>query len=208
MENTQKKELNSNLYIKVQNAIKNAKLDKYYSDKEKISKEGISFLGGITGKNSLQIEKLKNVKLKIELTQAEKIGKKEEVETEELLADLFACSITELGGKFNEEMEKIYKELKARSEKEKKVNSDEYIYELACKKIENSQNYLPIIHEEKPKGIFGDIRVQTNFLKLENKKLENEIIIQRWKSQFETFKNAINKDSIIVPVDWQKRKKV
>ena len=188
MEGIQKKEKNSIMYFQVQNAIKNAKLEKYLNDKEKISEEGITFWGGITGKNNLQIEKLRNVKLKIELIQAEKIGDKAEYETEELLADLFACSISELGGKFNEEMEIIYKQLKSKSETENKVNSDEYIYELACKKIDNSQNYLPIIHEEKPKGIFGDIRVQTNFLKLENLKLENEIIIQRGKSQFETFK--------------------
>ena len=103
-------------------------------------------------------------------------------------------------------MEQLYKQLKEKSENENKPNSDEYIYELACKKIDNSQSYLPIIHEEKPKGIFGDIRVQTNFLKLENKKLENEIIIQRGKSQFETFKNSMNKESVIVPVDWQNRK--
>ena len=126
----------------------------------------------------------------------------------DLLSDLFACAITELSGKFSPEKEKLYKQLKEKAEKENKPNSDEYIYELACKKIDNSQNYLPIIHEEKPKGIFGDIRVQTSFLKLENKKLENEIIIQRGKSQFETFKNSLNKKSVIVPVDWQNRKNV
>ena len=208
MNSIQSNDKKNNLYIKVQNAIKNAKLDKYYNDKEKISEEGITFFGGFTGKNSLQIEKLKNVKLKIELLQAEKLGSKSEYETEDLLSDLFACAITELSGKFSPEMEKLYKQLKEKAEKENKPNSDEYIYELACRKIDNSQNYLPIIHEEKPKGIFGDIRVQTSFLKLENKKLENEIIIQRGKSQFETFKNSLNKKSVIVPVDWQNRKNV
>ena len=206
MDSIQNNENKTNLYMRVQSAIKTAKLDKYISDKEKIAEEGITFLGGLTGKNSLQIEKLKNVKLKIELLQTEKLGSKSEFETEDLLADLFACAISELSGKFSPEMEQLYKQLKEKSEKENKPNSDEYIYELACKKIDNSQSYLPIIHEEKPKGIFGDIRVQTNFLKLENKKLENEIIIQRGKSQFETFKNSMNKESVIVPVDWQNRK--
>ncbi len=206
MDSIQNNENKTNLYMRVQSAIKTAKLDKYISDKEKIAEEGITFLGGLTGKNSLQIEKLKNVKLKIELLQTEKLGSKSEFETEDLLADLFACAISELSGKFSPEMEQLYKQLKEKSENENKPNSDEYIYELACKKIDNSQSYLPIIHEEKPKGIFGDIRVQTNFLKLENKKLENEIIIQRGKSQFETFKNSMNKESVIVPVDWQNRK--
>ena len=206
MDSIQNNENKTNLYMRVQSAIKTAKLDKYISDKEKIAEEGITFLGGLTGKNSLQIEKLKNVKLKIELLQTEKLGSKSEFETEDLLSDLFACAISELSGKFSPEMEQLYKQLKEKSENENKPNSDEYIYELACKKIDNSQSYLPIIHEEKPKGIFGDIRVQTNFLKLENKKLENEIIIQRGKSQFETFKNSMNKESVIVPVDWQNRK--
>ena len=206
MDSIQNNENKTNLYMRVQSAIKTAKLDKYISDKEKIAEEGITFLGGLTGKNSLQIEKLKNVKLKIELLQTEKLGSKSEFETEDLLADLFACAISELSGKFSPEMEQLYKKIKKKSENENKPNSDEYIYELACKKIDNSQSYLPIIHEEKPKGIFGDIRVQTNFLKLENKKLENEIIIQRGKSQFETFKNSMNKESVIVPVDWQNRK--
>ena len=44
MENTQKKELNSNLYIKVQNAIKNAKLDKYIVIKKKYLKKVYHFL--------------------------------------------------------------------------------------------------------------------------------------------------------------------
>lgn len=34
---------NNNLYLKVQNIIKNAKMEKYISDREKISVEGISF---------------------------------------------------------------------------------------------------------------------------------------------------------------------
>ena len=195
------------LYVKVQNIIKNAKIEKYMDDKEKIVEEGVSLLGGITGRNSLQIERLKNVKLKIELLQSKKLGKKVEYKPEELMADLYACAISELGGSFNLDMQQIYREI--RDKYLNGINKDEtenYIYELACKKIDNGQSYLPIIHEEKTKGIFGDIRVQTRFLKLENKKLENEIIIQRGKSQFETFKKEQEKGSVIVPVDWKNRK--
>lgn len=208
MENTQENRNNFNLYIKVYNAIKNAKIEKYLNDKEKICKEGITFWGGITGKNNLLIEKLRNVKLKIELVQSEIMGNKAQYETEELLADLFACSMLELGGKFNEEMESVYNELKSKAENENKSNSDEYIYELACKKIEKEQNYLPIIHEEKPKGIFSNIRVQTAFLKLENQKLENEIVIQRGKCQFDTFDKLNNKGCVIVPTEWKSKKTV
>ena len=144
MDSIQNNENKTNLYMRVQSAIKTAKLDKYISDKEKIAEEGITFLGGLTGKNSLQIEKLKNVKLKIELLQTEKLGSKSEFETEDLLADLFACAISELSGKFSPEMEQLYKQLKEKSENENKPNSDEYIYELACKKIDNSQKDFSI----------------------------------------------------------------
>ena len=34
---------------------------------------------------------------------------------------------------------------------------------------------MPVIHKEKPKGIFGNIKVQTEFLKLENEKIKNQI---------------------------------
>ena len=39
------------LYFKVQNVIKYAKIDKYVEDQKKIKEEGLSFWGGITGKN-------------------------------------------------------------------------------------------------------------------------------------------------------------
>ena len=203
---------NDNLYIKVHTAIKNAKVEKYMSDKEKIAEEGVSFWGGITGKNNLQIERLKNVKLKLELLQTEKVNDDTSTyKSEDLMADLYACAISELGGKFNEEMESVYNEVKNEyKNNENSENfdiSDGYIYELACRKIDKGQSYLPIIHQERPRGIFGDIKVQTAFLKLENQKLVNEIIASRGKSRFDTFKNEDKKESIIVPTDWKNRKK-
>ena len=202
---------NEDLCIKVHSAIKNAKIEKYMSDRDKIIEEGISFWGGITGKNNLQIERLKNVKLKIELLQTEKIVNfSDEVKSEDLMAELYACAIAELGGKFNSEMENVYNEIKEVYKNDEKAEnhdiSDEYIYELACKKIDNGQSYLPIIHQERPKGVFGDIKIQTAFLKLENQKLANEIVVKRGKSKFDTFKDEEKKNSIIVPTDWKNRK--
>lgn len=185
------------LYFKVQNVIKYAKIDKYIKDQEEIEKEGMSFLGGITGKNNLQFEKLRNVKLKIELLEAKKIETGKDITPKELMSDIHACAISELNGKFNEDMTKVYKEVKAQDSEN---IADEAIYELAYQKVSNGQSYLPVIHEERPKGIFGDIKVQTEFLKLENKKLENEIILSRGKSQFETFSLKKQNPDIIIPV--------
>lgn len=176
------------LYIKAQNAIKNAKISKYIDDRDIVAKEKITFLGAITGKNSLQLQRIENIKLKIELLQTQKIEEKSEYEAKDILADLYSCAISELNGKFTNEMKNIYDEVK-----EKYCDDDvseEDIYKLVSEKVDGSQNYLPIIHTE-TKGIFGDIKVQINFLKLENQKLQDQIVMERGRSQFETFKQKI-----------------
>lgn len=193
-----------NLYFKVQNIIKYAKIEKYVKDQEDIVLEGLSFLGSFTGKNNLQFERLKNVKLKIELLETQKFDKKEDSNLVDLMSDLYACAISELGGKFTGEMEQVYKEIKLSCDE---IKSDEEIYKIACNKINKGQSYLPIIHVEKPKGIFGDIKVQTEFLKLENLKLQNEIILERGKSQLETFSTSKGKSNFIIPVSVKNSKK-
>ena len=74
------------------------------------------------------------------------------------MAELYACAISELGGSFNTEMENIYNEIKEKYRADNNSENydvfDEYIYELACKKIDNGQSYLPIIHNEIKKGTY------------------------------------------------------
>lgn len=194
----QKSEQLKNLYLKVQNIIKYAKIDKYLKDQDEIRKEGITFLGSFTGKNNLQFERLRNVKLKIELLESQKVNCTENnITKQELLADIHACAISELGGEYNEDMKKVYKEVKYNLSEDV---TDEKIYELAYQKVSNGQSYLPVIHQEKTKGIFGDIKIQTEFLKLENQRLENQIVLSRGKSQFETFSVKKQNPEIIIPV--------
>ena len=114
-----------------------------------------------------------------------------------MISDIQACAISELGGKFNEDMAKVYKEVKSKNPEE---ITDEKAYELAYQKITAGQTYLPVIHQEKNNGIFGDIKVQIDFLKLENKNLENQIVLSRGKSQFETFSLKKQNPEIIIPV--------
>ena len=90
---------NRALYIKVQNIIKDAKIKKYVKESTDISSEGISFWGSFTGKNSLQLERMRNIKLRIELLQSQKIEVKEEYKETDMMADLYACAISEFGGK-------------------------------------------------------------------------------------------------------------
>lgn len=196
------------LYYKVQSVIKNAKIKKYMKERELITKEGMSFLGGITGKNNLQFEKMRNIKLKLELLQAQKEKSPEKFDFVEMMADIYACAIVDFGGKFTTEMSNIYNNLKEKYYWENNLQiSDEKLYKLACERISKVNSYLPIIHTESPKGIFGNIKIQTEFLKLENKKIENQIVLERGKSQFETFSNEQNNISFIIPTNVKNAKK-
>lgn len=193
---------NRTLYIKVQNIIKDAKIKKYVKESSDISSEGISFWGSFTGKNSLQLERMRNVKLRIELLQSQKIEVKDEYKETEMMADLYACAISELGGKFTNEMQAMYDKVKQTCQEV----TDEKIQDLARKKVAAGQSYLPIIHQEKAKGIFGDIKTQIEFYKIENKKLENQIILARGKSQFGTFEYVGKNAGIIIPTNIKNTK--
>ena len=196
---------NRELYIKVQNVIRDAKIKKYIKESEYISSEGISFFGGLTGKNTLQLEKIRNVKLRIELLQSKIIPEKDSYEKIDMMADLYACAISELSGNFTKEMQNIYNLIKENCE-EKNVE-DEKIYNLACEKIICGQSFLPIIHQEKTKGVFYEIRNQISFYKIENARLENQIILERGKSQLGTF-DYLKKDAmVIIPTSIKNNKK-
>ena len=88
MENESQKKINENtckeLYIKAHNIIKNAKIQKYAKEGEEIATQGITFFGGINGKNALQLEKMRNVKLRIELTQSQKPEFKDKYESKDI----------------------------------------------------------------------------------------------------------------------------
>ena len=197
---------NRALYIKVQNIIKDAKIKKYVKESSEISSEGISFWGAFTGKNSLQLERMRNVKLKIELLQSQKIAIKEEYEEKDMMADLYACAISEFGGKFTNEMQNVYNQVKESCKENETVTvTDENVQDLALKKVAKGQSYLPIIHQEKTKGIFGDIKTQIEFYKIENKRLENQIILERGKSQFGTFDYIGKNAGIIIPTNIQSK---
>ncbi len=176
---------NKALYIRVQNVIRDAKIKKYVKESDSVSGEKITLLGSFTGKNNLQLERMKNIKLRIELLQSKKIDVKEFYEKTDMIADLYACAISEFNGNFTNEMQKMYDSIKRLGYEENL--SDEDAQKIARQKVEAGQSYLPVIHQEKPKGIFGDIKMQTEFYKIENKRLENQIILERGKSQFGTF---------------------
>ena len=195
-----------NLYFKVHDVIKDAKMQKYAADSCNIKAEGITFLGNFTGRNTLQLERIKNIKLKIELLQSQKVRPKAEYDTKDMMADIYACAISDLGGNFTHDMRTTYDEIKTKYGHEDVT--DEKMYELAAQKVTQGQSYLPVIHKERSLGaIFGDTRTQIEYFKLENKKLENEIILERGKSQFGTFDYVGKKAGIIIPTNVKNAKK-
>lgn len=178
-------EVKRELYIKAQNAIKYAKLHKYKIEKDIISEEGVSFWGNFTGKNSLQYERIRNVKLRIELAHTQRIEEKTDYRIVDTLADMNSCVINEFNGRMPEAMKELYDDI--RSNYCDDSVTDEYIYKLSCQKANKAESFLPVIHQEKPRGIFADRKAQIAFYRVENQKLEDLIVKERGKMQFETF---------------------
>ena len=198
------KEIDERLYFKVQNIIKYAKIDRYISDRDSIWMEGLHFFGNLTGRNALQVERMKNVKLKIELAQAQKIMPKEKYDYKDMLSDIYACALGDLTGQFTPDMKSIYNKIKTEYAKDK--ISDEEIYQMALDKIVGEQSFLPVIHTERVKGPFCEIRNQIEFYKLENVKLQNEIVLERGKCQVSTFNFHHKVENIIIPVNVKNTK--
>lgn len=168
------KEIKRNLYFKVQRTIQDAKVQKLLKDKKAIEKEKIGFFGGFTGKNDLQLERIRNVSLKMELVQTTPIEEQEHYSVRDMLADLYVCSMTELGGKFTPEMTKLYKRIKKVFGMNDRSFSDQDIQTLARGKIIQSADTLPVV--QKPgRSFLGKNRAQTELLKLENRALQEKI---------------------------------
>ena len=184
------------VYMKAHDIIKRAKIMKYLREKDIISEEGLTFWGHFNGKNSLLYERIRNVKLKIELAHTEKVEVRNEHKIVDTLAEINTCALNEFSGKMTDEMKTFYDDVRTNYCDED--ITDDYIYELSCKKANASQNFLPVVHQEKSKGVFADRKVQIEFYRLENKKLEDLILKERGKVQLETFSS--DPVSIIIPL--------
>lgn len=176
----------------VRKVIKNVKYNNYLRQRDEVSKEGLSFFGNISGRNDLQIERMKNIKLKMELLEAEKDNYKFDTDEHQMLVDLYSCALLELGGKLNNEMKAIYNKIKDYyMEITLEDIPDEVIYEMACNQISNDQNTLPVVYNAKQKGlIFGSIRNQIAVYKMENAKLMNQIVLERGKNEIGNFSGS------------------
>lgn len=144
-------ELKRSLYLKANQVIKNAKLGKLNSERETIQTEKVGFFGKLLGKDELKDEKLKNIDLKAEAIMTEIPEEKERYSVKDILADLYACAITEFDGNFTPEMLDLYNNItntfgSKGQNGQLKSFSQEHILKLAQAKInaEPGRNLLAV----------------------------------------------------------------
>ena len=176
-------ELKRSLYVKANQVIKNAKLGKLNSERETIQIEKVGFLGKLLGKDELKDEKLKNNDLKAEAIRTEVPEEKERYSVKDILADLYACAITEFDGNFTPEMLNLYNNItnifgSKGQNGQLRSFSQEYILKLAQAKInaEPGRNLLAVAGN-------GTKRVsEIEMLRAENGGLQQQIATNKMKN--------------------------
>lgn len=176
-------ELKRSLYLKANQVIKNAKLGKLNSERETIQIEKVGFFGKLLGKDELKDEKLKNIDLKAEAIMTEMPEEKERYSVKDILADLYACAITEFDGNFTPEMLNLYNNItnifgSKGQNGQLKSFSKEHILKLAQAKInaEPGRNLLAVAGN-------GTKRVsEIERLRAENGGLQQQIATNKMKN--------------------------
>lgn len=176
-------ELKRSLYLKANQVIKNAKLGKLNSERETIQTEKVGFFGKLLGKDELKDEKLKNIDLKAEAIMIEIPEEKERYSVKDILADLYACAITEFDGNFTPEMLNLYNNItnifgSKGQNGQLKSFSKEHILKLAQAKInaEPGRNLLAVAGN-------GTKRVsEIERLRAENGGLQQQIATNKMKN--------------------------
>ena len=126
------------------------------------------------GKNSLKVESLKNLKLKIESLQKESWGEKRDYTNRDLMVELYSSAIVNFGGNFTPEMMDLYNELKQGCEGNIE-NIDEEIYLESISKLNNLSGMLTP-DSANIAGIVGDRKNVIKFMRMENANIENKLI--------------------------------
>lgn len=191
-------DIKRNLYEKVHSVIQNARIQKYTREQEDINSERVGFFGRLMGKDILKEEKLKNINLKIKLARTSTPDIKSKYSAKDMLAEIYASSISEFDGQFTPEMAEVFNAIKSvYGNKENETFSDEQISSIAMKKITNKQKEnLPVV-PDKRKRFFGKNRARAEKIRAENYELqikieENVYSGNKWANQ------DMGKDSIAI----------
>ena len=169
-------DLKRNLYLKVQGIIQNARIQKYEQEKQAISTRKVGFLGRITGADKLKEEQLRNINLKIRALQTEVPQEQAQYSVRDMLADIYACAISDFSGELTPEMKQMSDAIKANfTDRKNGAFTDQYINGLAMEKIEAKRNReLPVVQGKKPR-FFQSTKSKIENIMLENQGLQNRI---------------------------------
>ena len=159
---------------KVFNVIRNARIDKYVNEEEEITSEGLTLWGYLNGKNTLKIESLKNLRLKIEGLQKEREDAYKDYNDMDLMVALYSSAIVNFGGKFTPEMQDLYNKLKNNCDGDPD-EIDEQVY-LRC--INELNDFSGVLTPENANitGIIGNRKNVIKFMKAENASMESQMI--------------------------------
>lgn len=169
------------LYMKVQGAIKVAKIWSYGNQIEILEEERSNIIDKITGKDLLKREQIRGLKLKIQ-KEKEAVLKKEKYPIKEMMTDIFYTSKHNLNGKFTPEMKELSDfivknygvTVKYEGGKQiVKKYSEDIIEQLVSKREEKEVNNsnLPVVQEY---SFFGNRRMAKQ-LKEQNDEFEATI---------------------------------
>ena len=173
-EKQREEEMKRKVYDRVQTVIREAKVQKYTVEKERIQGESIGFLGRLLGKEELKGKRLENLDLKIKLAQRNILPENDEYSVRQMLVDMHICANTELGGEFTPEMQELYQAImNTYGEKSKDIFSERNIRRLISQRQASNQTTaeLPVVRGNRPR-IFGKTKAQTDMVELENKSLK------------------------------------
>ena len=171
------RDIKRNLYFKVQGMIQFAKLQKLLQTRTNIEAEKIGFFGKLMGKEELKQLRLQNLTLQIKELNLESPQEQKEYHIRDILADMYACGVTECGGKLPQEMQNLYLSIKSIFKDANHTEfSDEYIRQCAMHKINESkkETHGNLLATQR-KGFFGKTRMETERLKAENFRLQEKI---------------------------------
>jgi len=159
---------------KVFNVIRNARIDKYVDEEEEIANEGLTFWGYLNGKNTLKIESLKNLRLKIEGLQKEREDAFKDYSNMDLMVALYSSAIVNFGGKFTPKMQELYNNLKLGCE----VNPEEIDEQVYLRCINELNDFSDVLTPQKANitGIIGDRKNVIKFMRAENASMESQMV--------------------------------
>lgn len=181
--NQANEEIKKKLYMKVQDFIKQAKLQTYANQRQQIESEKIGFFGKLIGKEKLKQAKIGNIDLKVQLEKNKDVEEKQKYSVTDMLSDLYGCVITNYNGDFskNQSISELYNDIKEIfGSYDKKTGAhpflDEDIKRMAEDKIgvQDKQN-LPVPKETQKNGIFGKIKSEIKSVEAENYQLQQNI---------------------------------